>query len=97
MTRQNSPPESAGDLAFLESTIKARLLELQVLQMWRKDPNLYVGDATESIFVIIKRNFAPPEDRLRSVIARERQIPARTRGRPREPVQSAEDLHANRH
>ena len=43
--------------------------------MWRKDPNLYVGGVTESIFVIIKRSFAPPEDRLRSVIARERQIP----------------------
>jgi len=67
--------ESAGDLAFLQSSIKGRLLELQVLQMWRKDPNLYVGGVTESIFVIIKRSFAPPEERLRSVIARERQIP----------------------
>ncbi|MFZ0959649.1 MAG: DUF885 domain-containing protein [Terriglobia bacterium] len=67
--------DSAGDLAFLQSTIKGRLLELQVVQMWRKDPNLYVGGATESIFVIIKRSFAPPEERLRSVIARERQIP----------------------
>jgi uncharacterized protein (DUF885 family) len=70
------PAESAGDLAFLQSHIKGRLLELQVLQMWRKDPNLYVGGATESIFVIIKRHFAPPEERLRSVIARERQIPS---------------------
>jgi uncharacterized protein (DUF885 family) len=69
------PAESAGDLAFLQSNIRGRLLELQVLQMWRKDPNLYVGAVTESIFVIIKRNFAPPEERLRSVIARERQIP----------------------
>ena len=67
--------ESAGDLDFLQSTIKGRLLELQVLQMWRKDPNVYVGGATESIYVIIKRNFAPQEERLRSVIARERQIP----------------------
>ena len=69
------PPESAGDLAFLQSQINGRLLELQVLQMWRKDPNLYVGGVTENIFLIIKRNFAPPEERLRSVIAREQQIP----------------------
>jgi uncharacterized protein (DUF885 family) len=69
------PVESAADLAFLQGHIKDRLLELQVLQMWRKDPNLYVGSVTESIFLIIKRNFAPPEERLRSVIARERQIP----------------------
>jgi uncharacterized protein (DUF885 family) len=68
--------EGAGDLAFLQSKIKGRLLELQTLQMWRKDPNLYVGGVTDAVFVIIKRNFAPPEERLRSVIARERLIPA---------------------
>lgn len=67
--------ESAGDLVFLESQIKSRLLELEKLQMWRKDPNFYAGNVTDSIFVIIKRNFTPPEDRLRSVIARERLIP----------------------
>jgi len=66
---------SAGDLAFLESTIKGRLLELETLQMWRKDPNFYAGGVTESIFVLIKRNFASPEERLRSVVARERLIP----------------------
>jgi uncharacterized protein (DUF885 family) len=69
------PAGTSGDLAFLQNTIKGRLLELESVQMWRKDPNVYVGGATESIFVIIKRSFAPPEERLRSVIARERQIP----------------------
>jgi uncharacterized protein (DUF885 family) len=69
------PAESAGDLDFLQNTIKARLLELQSVQMWRKDPGVYVGDTTDGIFVLIKRSFAPPEERLRSVIARERQIP----------------------
>jgi uncharacterized protein (DUF885 family) len=67
--------ESAGDLAFLKSSLKGRLLELETLQMWRKDPNLYTSGVTESIFLIIKRNFATPEERLRSVVARERQIP----------------------
>lgn len=69
------PQDSAGDLEFLESTIKGRLLELEVLQMWRKDAGLYTASATDSIFVIIKRSYAPPEERLRSVIARERQLP----------------------
>jgi uncharacterized protein (DUF885 family) len=67
--------ESAGDRAFLQGAIKGRLLELETIQMWRKDPNVYTGGVSESIFLIIKRNFAPPEERLRSVIARERQIP----------------------
>ena len=64
--------------------------------MWRKDPNLYVGGVTESIFVIIKRSFAPPEERLRSVIARERQIPGCSDDGPRQPLESAENLHADR-
>ena len=71
--------DSDGDLTFLRSSIRARLLEIEKLQMWRKDPNQAVGLVTSSIFMIIKRNFAPPEERLRSVIARERQIPTALR------------------
>ncbi len=48
-----------------------------------------------SIFVIIKRNFAPPEERLRSVIARERLDPRRANRGPCQPLQSAENLHAD--
>jgi uncharacterized protein (DUF885 family) len=68
-------PESAGDLAFLKSSLKGRLLELEMQRMWRKDPSLYASGVSESIFLIVKRNFAPPEERLRSVVAREGQIP----------------------
>jgi uncharacterized protein (DUF885 family) len=68
-------PLSAGDLELLESTIKSRLLELQTIRMWRKDPDLCTSGVTRSIYLIIKRNFAPPEVRLRSVIARESAIP----------------------
>lgn len=67
--------ESAGDLEVLTSSIQARLLELQSIQMWRKDPDVYVSDLSYSVFMIMRRNFAPPADRLRSLIAREREIP----------------------
>lgn len=66
----------ADDLEFLESQIHSRLLELETIRMWQKDPDLYGSAPAYSIFLLIKRNFAPPEDRLRSVVARERQIPA---------------------
>ncbi len=66
---------SAGDLEVLISSIHARLLELQSIQMWRKDPDVYVSDLSYSVFLIMRRNFAPSEDRLRSVVAREREIP----------------------
>src|ERR1700682_6371680 len=66
---------SAGDLEVLTSSIQARLLELQSIQMWRKDPDVYVSDLSYGVFMIMRRNFAPQADRLRSVISREREIP----------------------
>ena len=70
-----TPEESAGDLEILTSAIRARLLELQSIQMWRKNPDLYTSDLSDSIFVIMRRNFAPPDERLRSLVARELQAP----------------------
>ncbi len=67
--------DSAGDLEILTSAIRARLLELQSIQMWRKNPDLYTSDISDSIFVIMRRNFAPPDERLRSLVARELQAP----------------------
>jgi uncharacterized protein (DUF885 family) len=67
--------ESAGDLEVLASSIQARLLELQNVQMWKKDPDVYLSDLSYSIFLIARRNYAPAEERMRAVIAREKQIP----------------------
>ena len=65
----------AADLQILQDTIRARFLEFRDIRMWRKDPDQYTTGATYAVFLIMKRNFAPQEERLRSVIARERQIP----------------------
>ena len=67
--------ESRGDFEFLSSTIQSDLLELQTVQMWRRDPDVYPSGVSYSVFLIMRRNFAPPEQRLVSVIAREREIP----------------------
>jgi uncharacterized protein (DUF885 family) len=69
------PPDTAADLDWMIANIRGELLEIEDIQPWRKDPEVYSGTATNSIFIVMKRNFAPPEARLRSVIARERQIP----------------------
>ena len=63
------------DREIMIATIHSALLEEDRVQMWRKNPDSYSGAVTSSIFSLIKRNFAPPDERLRSVIARERQIP----------------------
>src|SRR5690349_10974958 len=73
--RSKLPPDTTADVDWVISSIRSELLELEDIQMWRKDPDNYSGNVTNSIFLIMKRNFAPAEERLRSVIERERQIP----------------------
>jgi uncharacterized protein (DUF885 family) len=75
LDRSGLSPDTAADLDWMISSIHSQLLELENVQSWRKDPDSYTSGVTESIFALMKRNFAPPEDRLRSVIARERQFP----------------------
>src|SRR5262249_46565461 len=57
-------------------SVRSTLLELESIRMWEKSPDLYSSGITSSVFGIMSRNFAPPEQRLRSVISRERQMPA---------------------
>ena len=64
------------DLQMLVSSIDARLLELQDVKSWQRDPNTYSNSPTRTVFVLISRNFAAPEERMKSVIAREQKMPA---------------------
>jgi len=57
------------------ATIQSLLLEEDRIQMWLKNPDSYSSALTSSIFSLIKRSFASPEERLQSVIEREKQIP----------------------
>ncbi len=68
------PADVAADRDWIISSIHSNLLELENIQMWRKDPDHYSAAVTNSIFVIMKRNYAPAAERLRSAIAREREI-----------------------
>src|SRR5438093_649440 len=63
------------DREIMIATIHSLLLEEDRIQMWRKNPDRYSSALTSSIFSLIKRSFASPEERLRSVIEREKQIP----------------------
>ncbi len=73
---ENLPLVKRDDIEFLVSSIKGFLLADETVRMWRKDPDYYANLATDAVFGLIKRDFAPARDRLRSVIARERRIPA---------------------
>src|SRR2546429_850952 len=67
-------PLERDDREIMMATIHSLLVEEDRVQMWRRNPDSYSSAVTSSIFSLIKRDFAPPEERLRSVIGREKQI-----------------------
>ena len=74
------PPDSLdettrGDREIVLGTIHSRLLTLQTIRPWAKNADIYSSTAANAAFTLIERKFASPDDRLRSLIAREKQIP----------------------
>jgi uncharacterized protein (DUF885 family) len=67
---------SQGDLQLLQGNIHSTLLSLNTIRLWEKDPDQYSSGISNSAFVLIERTFASPDARLRSLIAREKQMPA---------------------
>ena len=65
-----------GDLAIMRNVVRSTLLELETVRSWEKNPDVYSSGITNSAFVLMERDFAPVDDRLRSLIAREKQMPA---------------------
>jgi len=56
--------------------------------MWKRNPDVYSSGIAGSVFVIMSRNYAPQQERLRSLVAREREMPAvfaAARAKPEEP------------
>jgi hypothetical protein len=64
------------DRDVLIGQIKGALLYEERVPTWRTNPDPYLQLATSSVFTLVQRDFAPLPERMRSAIARERQIPA---------------------
>jgi uncharacterized protein (DUF885 family) len=67
------------DREQLLHAIDSRILTLDVVRPWAKDADSYSSGLTNTAYVMIKRRFAPPEERLRKLIAREKAMPAALR------------------
>jgi uncharacterized protein (DUF885 family) len=64
------------DRAMVLANISASLLDLQELHSFNRDPDKYPSLIADSVFSLTKRNFAPLDERLKSVIARLEKAPA---------------------
>jgi uncharacterized protein (DUF885 family) len=66
----------AADRELMLSNIRGTLLTLETIRPWEKNPDFYSGGISNSVYVIMIRKFASPDERLRSVVAREEKMPA---------------------
>jgi Bacterial protein of unknown function (DUF885) len=66
-------PRQSIDLRILQSAVKKDVFEMQDMSVFERNPMVYARAADVNIY--IKRNFAPLEDRVRSLVAIESQIP----------------------
>src|ERR1043166_5030234 len=66
-------PRQSIDLRILQASVKKDLFEMQDMSVFERNPMVYAGAADVNVY--IKRNFAPLEDRVRSLVAIESQIP----------------------
>ena len=64
-----------ADRELVLANIHSSLLTLDVVRPWEKNPDNYSGSISNAAFSLMERKFASPEDRLRSLIAREKLMP----------------------
>jgi uncharacterized protein (DUF885 family) len=64
------------DAAIVDGAIRSEVQDLDVLASWRKNPIGYVGSPGNAVDLLMKRDFAPPAERLHALTARLRQMPA---------------------
>ena len=63
---------SRGDRELVLGSIRSQLLTLETIRPWEKNPDTYSSSISGTIFTLMERKFASPDERLRSVIAREK-------------------------
>ena len=65
-----------SDREIVLANIRSELLTLETIRPWEKNADNYSSTCANGAFVLMERRFASPDERLRSLIAREKQMPA---------------------
>jgi hypothetical protein len=64
-----------GDRQMVLNQIRSRRLTLHTIRSWTKNADEYSSTCANAAFTLMERKFAPANDRLRSLIAREKKMP----------------------
>lgn len=69
------PPEDQADYDILENHFRSKLLDLEAVRSWERNPNQYLSFASGAVYQLINRDFAPLEERMRSALKRMAVVP----------------------
>ena len=67
---------SRSDREMVLAAIRSELLTLETIRPWEKNADNYSSTCANGAFTLMERKFASPDERLRSLVAREKQMPA---------------------
>jgi uncharacterized protein (DUF885 family) len=67
---------SQSDREIVLANIRSQLLTLETIRPWEKNADNYSSTCANGAFTLMERKFASPDERLRSLVAREKQMPA---------------------
>jgi uncharacterized protein (DUF885 family) len=65
-----------ADREMVLNQIRSRKLTLHTIRPWSKSADEYSSLCANAAFTLMERKFAPADDRLRSLVAREKKMPA---------------------
>ena len=65
-----------SDREIVLSNIRSQLLTLETIRPWEQNADNYSSICANGAFTLMERKFASPDERLRSLVAREKQMPA---------------------
>jgi hypothetical protein len=68
--------QASYDAEIFQAKLESDILDLDTFDQWKHDPSYYTGVASDGVYSLLSRNFAPLAVRVRAVVAREKQIPA---------------------
>jgi uncharacterized protein (DUF885 family) len=73
---QTMGADASYDERILEASLESSILTLGSIAPWQHRPAYYTEVASGAVYSLLARDFAPLPDRVRSLVAREHQMPA---------------------
>ncbi|ADO71664.1 DUF885 domain-containing protein [Stigmatella aurantiaca] len=70
------PPLDRADYDILENHLRARILDIETVRGWERNPNTALSTVSYSLYQLINRDFAPLDERMRSAVGRMKAVPA---------------------